>query len=215
MRKRTEILNGLVNPGLIAIIRATSDLPFEKIFESFIKGGLKAAEITMTTPGALEAIARLKKSFGKDLIIGVGTVLDSETCRSAMLAGAEFVVTPAMRPEVIQICRRYGCPVMTGGYTPTEILSAWEAGSDFVKVFPADGLGPNYIKAVKAPLPQVEIIPTGGVDVNTAADFIKAGCSAVAAGSSLMPKDMIANNKWDSLSELCKKFVDNIAAARK
>jgi 2-dehydro-3-deoxyphosphogluconate aldolase / (4S)-4-hydroxy-2-oxoglutarate aldolase len=204
---RSEILHSLTHPGVIAIIRASTDLPLTSILEAFADGGLKAVEVTMTTPGALQAISELRKSYGKKLLIGVGTVLDSETCRAAILAGAQFVVTPIYKPELVLTSRRYG--------VPTEILAAWEGGADFVKVFPADGLGANYIKAVKAPLPQVEIVPTGGVDASTAGSFIKAGCAAVAAGSSLLSKKMIDEKNWKGLAELSAQFVESVAKARK
>jgi 2-dehydro-3-deoxyphosphogluconate aldolase / (4S)-4-hydroxy-2-oxoglutarate aldolase len=212
---RSEILHSLTHPGVIAIIRASTDLPLTSILEAFADGGLKAVEVTMTTPGALQAISELRKSYGKKLLIGVGTVLDSETCRAAILAGAQFVVTPIYKPELVLTSRRYGVPIMAGAYTPTEILAAWEGGADFVKVFPADGLGANYIKAVKAPLPQVEIVPTGGVDASTAGSFIKAGCAAVAAGSSLLSKKMIDEKNWKGLAELSAQFVESVAKARK
>lgn len=214
MKTHSEILRQLVEPGVIAVIRADSSAQLMHVAEALKKGGVIAMEVTMTTPNAIEVIQEVTRRHGQDLVMGVGTILDTETCRAAILAGAEFVVTPVFRPEVIQLCRRYGRPIICGAYTPTEILSAWESGADFVKVFPADGLGANYIKAVKAPLPQVQIIPTGGVDLNTAGDFIKAGCAAVAAGSSLVSKKILESQNWAELTDTARRFVEAVAKAR-
>jgi 2-dehydro-3-deoxyphosphogluconate aldolase/(4S)-4-hydroxy-2-oxoglutarate aldolase len=214
MKSRSKILHWLVNPGIVAVIRADSSSQLLHVAESLKQGGVTAMEVTMTTPRALEVIHEVSEKFGKEILMGVGTILDTETCRSALLAGAEFVVTPILRTDIIQLCRRYGKPIICGAYTPTEILTAWESGADFVKVFPADGLGPNYIKAVKAPLPQVELIPTGGVDLNTAGDFIKAGCAALAAGSSLVSKKILQDKDWTGLSKTAQKFVEAVAKAR-
>jgi len=171
-------------------------------------------EVTMTTPNALQVISDVRAKFGDAICIGVGTVLDTETARAAILAGAEYVVTPTLNIEVIKLCRRYAKPIIAGAYTPTEALTAWEAGADFIKIFPADQLGPAYIKAIKAPLPQLEIIPTGGVDLNTAGEFIKAGCAAVAAGSSFVSKEILKTQDWPKLIETARKFVEVIARAR-
>ena len=215
MKTHSDILRRLIEPGVIAVIRADSSAQLMHAAEALRKGGVIAMEVTMTTPNALDVIQEVTRRHGDEIVMGVGTILDAETCRAAILAGAEFVVTPVFRPEVIQLCRRYSRPIICGAYTPTEILSAWEAGSDFVKVFPADGLGASYIKAVKAPLPQVEIIPTGGVDVNTVEDFIKAGCAAVAAGSTLVSKKILETQNWTELTATAKRFVEAVAKARK
>ena len=147
--------------------------------------------------------------------MGVGTVLDETTARLALLAGAQFVVTPVLRPDVIALCNRYSRPIVSGAYTPTEALTAHEAGADFIKIFPADGLGPGYVRALKAPLPQLQIIPTGGVDVDTCGDFIRAGCAAVAAGGSLVSKDVLKRGDWAALSDLAARFVARVAEARR
>ncbi len=214
MKIKSEILRRLVEPGVIAIIRADSSTHLMHVAEALRKGGIIAMEITMTTPNAIELIQEVTRRHGDDIVMGVGSILDTETCRAAILAGAEFVVTPVLRPEVIQLCRRYARPIICGAYTPTEILTAWECGSDFVKVFPADSLGPNYIKSVKAPLPQVEIIPTGGVDVATVADFIKAGCAAVAVSSNLVSKKIVETQNWEELTATARRFVEAVAKAR-
>ena len=175
----------------------------------------------MTTPNALQVIADVRREMGDRILMGVGTVLDTETARMALLAGAEFVVTPVMKPEVIALCNRYSVPIACGAYTPTEALTAHEAGADFIKIFPADTLGPGYIRAIRAPLPQLQIIPTGGVDINTAGDFIKAGCVAVAAGSSLVSKEILKsappcrNADWAKLTATAKAFVEAVAQAQK
>jgi len=211
---KTESIHRLLNPGVVAVIRADSSEQLLDICQALADGGLTGMEITMTTPNALEAIREVTRKLGDKIYMGVGSVLDSETARLAMLAGAEFVVTPVCKLDVIRTCNRYAKPIVCGSYTPTEALHAFENGADFVKIFPADGLGPNYIKALKAPMPQLQVIPTGGVDVNTCADFIKAGCAAVAAGSSLVKKEFIQKKDWKGLSLLASQFVANVAQAR-
>ncbi|MBM3890941.1 MAG: bifunctional 4-hydroxy-2-oxoglutarate aldolase/2-dehydro-3-deoxy-phosphogluconate aldolase [Verrucomicrobia bacterium] len=214
MATRSQTLQRLLNPGVIAVIRADSSAQLINVADALVQGGAPTMEVTMTTPNALQVISDVRAKFGDAICIGVGTVLDTETARAAILAGAEYVVTPTLNIEVIKLCRRYAKPIIAGAYTPTEALTAWEAGADFIKIFPADQLGPAYIKAIKAPLPQLEIIPTGGVDLNTAGEFIKAGCAAVAAGSSFVSKEILKSQDWPKLIETAKKFVEVIARAR-
>jgi 2-dehydro-3-deoxyphosphogluconate aldolase/(4S)-4-hydroxy-2-oxoglutarate aldolase len=214
MASRSQTIQKILNPGVVAVIRADSSAQLMNVADALVKGGAPTMEVTMTTPNALQVISDVRAKFGDAICMGVGTVLDAETARAAILAGAEYVVTPTLNLDVIKLCRRYAKPIIAGAYTPTEALTAWEAGADFIKIFPADQLGPNYIKALKAPLPQLEIIPTGGVDLNTAGDFIKAGCAAVAAGSSLVSKEILKNQAWPALIETAKKFVEVIAKAR-
>jgi 2-dehydro-3-deoxyphosphogluconate aldolase/(4S)-4-hydroxy-2-oxoglutarate aldolase len=214
MSAKEKTIKKLLDPGIIAVIRADSSAQLMNVAEALVDGGAPTMEVTMTTPNAIQVISEVKARLGDKICMGVGTVLDTETCRAAILAGAEYVVTPVLKPEVIALCRRYSKPIIAGAYTPTEALTAWEAGADFIKIFPADGLGPGYIKAIKAPLPMLEIIPTGGVDLDTAADFIKAGCAALAAGSSLVSKKILADKDWPGLSATAQKFVKVIAAAR-
>jgi 2-dehydro-3-deoxyphosphogluconate aldolase/(4S)-4-hydroxy-2-oxoglutarate aldolase len=214
MSAKDKTIHKLLNPGIVAVIRADSSAQLMNVADALVAGGVPTMEVTMTTPNAIQVISEVKAKLGDKICMGVGTVLDTETCRAAILAGAEYVVTPVLKLDVIALCRRYSKPIIAGAYTPTEALTAWEAGADFIKIFPADGLGPNYIKAIKAPLPQLEIIPTGGVDLSTAADFIKAGCAALAAGSSLVSKKVLADKNWVELSATAKKFVEIIAAAR-
>ena len=210
-----DIIHRMINPGVIAVIRADSSEQLLDAARAMAEGGVIAMEVTMTTPNAIDTIKAVVKELGDKVLMGVGTVLDDITARLAILAGAEYVVTPVMRPDVIALCRRYSKPIVCGAVTPTEALNAHEAGADFVKLFPADTLGPTYIKALKAPLPQLQIIPTGGVTTKTAGDFIKAGCAAVAAGSSLVSKDVLAKKDWKSLTDISRQFVDAVAVARK
>lgn len=204
----------MTDPGVVAVIRADSSDQLLDVARALADGGVTTMEVTMTTPDAIRVIETVTDALGDAILMGVGTVLDPETARIAMLAGARFVVTPVMRPEVIACCRRYSVPIVCGAYTPTEALAAHEAGADFIKIFPADSLGPGYIRALKAPLPQLRIIPTGGVDLDTAGDFIRAGCDAVAAGGSLVSKAVLRSGDWDSLRATAAAFVDVVARAR-
>jgi len=212
MRGKSEIISILTDPGIIAVVRAKRADQVPPLCEALIAGGITAIEITMTTPDALGAIRRASAQFSDRAVIGVGTVLDTRTCQAALDAGAEFVVTPICRVELVPITRVAGRSIMVGACTPTEAQIAHEAGADFVKIFPADGLGPGYIKAMRAPLPHLRIVPTGGVDVENLADFFKAGCAAVGAGSSLISPDILQEDNWPELTRRAKEFV---AAARK
>ncbi|MEA3188900.1 MAG: 2-dehydro-3-deoxyphosphogluconate aldolase / (4S)-4-hydroxy-2-oxoglutarate aldolase [Chthoniobacter sp.] len=211
---KLEIINRILNPGIVAIIRADSSEQLIDAAAALLEGGVTGMEVTMTTPNALQVISDVRKKFGDDVLIGVGSVLDTETARAAILAGAEFVVTPVTRPEVIALCNRYSKPIASGAYTPTEALTAHESGADFVKLFPADQLGPQYIKNILAPLPMLSVIPTGGVTVQTAESFIKAGCVALAAGSSLVSKDILKAKDWKKLTETAAAFVEAVKKAR-
>ncbi|MDX1933376.1 MAG: bifunctional 4-hydroxy-2-oxoglutarate aldolase/2-dehydro-3-deoxy-phosphogluconate aldolase [Capsulimonadales bacterium] len=211
---KTQILERMLHPGVIAVLRADSSAQLLDVAAALEAGGVTCMEVTMTTPNALKVIEQVAERMGSRVCIGVGTVLDAETARMALLSGAQYVVTPVMKPDIIHLCNRYSRPIVCGAYTPTEALSAHENGADFIKIFPADGLGPNYIKAIKAPLPQLEIIPTGGVDVHTAGDFIRAGCAAVAAGGSLVSKEVLKTSDWGKLTEVARAFVTAVAQAR-
>ena len=199
---KTQIIERILNPGVVAIIRADSSEQLIEASRALLAGGISAIEITMTTPNALEVIADMRRVFGDAVLVGVGSVLDVKTTEAALAAGAEFVVTPVLRPEVIAYCNQAGKPILAGAYTPTEAQVATELGADFVKIFPADGLGPKYIHAIRGPLPHLKIVPTGGVDLATAGDFIKAGCVAVAAGSSPMTVPDFTRGFWKSLQPL-------------
>ena len=211
---KPEIIDRILNPGIVAIIRADSSEQLLGAAEALYEGGVTGMEVTMTTPNALQVISDVSKRFGKKVLIGVGSVLDTETCRAAILAGSEFVVTPITKPDVIQMCNRYGKPIASGAYTPTEALTAYESGADFIKIFPADQLGPQYIKNILAPMPMLPIIPTGGVTVQTAESFIKAGCVALAAGSSLVSKEILKTQDWKKVTETAAAFVEAIRKAR-
>jgi len=184
----------LLDKYLVAVVRADSggdDLV--RVVEAVAEGGVRCIEVTMTTPGAIQCIETASKKLeGADVLLGVGTVLDAETCRMAILAGAEFVVSPSLSADTIQMARRYGKPIIAGAYTPTEILTAWEQGSDFVKVFPCSIGGPDYIKALKGPLPQIPLVPTGGVELSNIGAFMKSGASALGVGGNLVSKKLMA-----------------------
>ncbi|MCL4219268.1 MAG: bifunctional 4-hydroxy-2-oxoglutarate aldolase/2-dehydro-3-deoxy-phosphogluconate aldolase [Candidatus Hydrogenedentes bacterium] len=211
-----EKINYLLDKCIVAVIRADAGgEELVRVVEAIAKGGVQCIELTMTTPGALDVLATAsRKLAGADVLLGVGTVLDSETCRMAILAGAQYVVTPTLSVPVIQMARRYGVPIATGAFTPTEILTAWENGSDFVKVFPASVGGPDYIKAIKGPLPQVPLIPTGGVELDNIADFIKAGAAALAVGGNLVSKKLLAAKDYDGLTANARKYAGVVKAAR-
>ena len=184
--KQTETLNIIRDTGVVAIMRARSSEQLIAAADAIKRGGVRAIEVTMTTPGALDVIAEAKARYGSDVVFGAGTVLDPESGRAAILAGAHFIVSPTLNLELIALCNRYSIPVAPGCYSPTEILTGWEAGADLIKLFPASVGGPDLVKAILAPLPQVQIIPVGGVDLSTAADFIRKGAVALGVGSDLV-----------------------------
>ena len=175
---------------------------------------MRAIEFTMTTPNALAIIESATREFGDDVLLGAGTVLDPETARAAILAGAQFIVAPTLNPKVMEVCHRYSKVVIPGAFTPTEILTAWEWGADFVKLFPAEFGGPEYLKAIRAPLPQVKLVPVGGVSLENTGDFIKAGAAAVAVGGNLVKKSAIAAKNFAELTDLARQFVEAVNRAR-
>lgn len=213
MRSKLEIIEALSHPGIIAVVRAQSAEQLPHICEALLSGGVHAIEITMTTPDAIGCIRRCAAAFGSSALIGVGTVLDDATCAAALDAGAEFVVSPVFRPGLVKRCASRDRPVMLGAYTPTEAQAAHDSGADFVKIFPADTLGPKYIKALLAPLPHLRIVPTGGVDAHNTADFLKAGCKAVGAGSSLLLPQCLKEGLWAELTQKAKEFVSAARSA--
>ena len=208
---KSEIIARLADPGIIAVVRAQKSEHVIPLSEALLAGGVIAIEITMTTPNAIAAIRDARQKLGERALIGVGTILEADTCRSALQAGAEFVVTPVLRPEFVPIVHGAERPIMLGAYTPTEAQTAHEAGADFIKIFPADTLGPGYIKGIRAPLPHLRIVPTGGVDVHNVADFLKAGCAALGVGSSLVSAKILQDANWP---ELTRKAAEFVAAAR-
>ena len=212
---KEQIIERILHPGVVAIIRADNSEQLIEASRALIAGGISGIEVTMTTPNALKVIADVCRVFGDKALVGVGSVLDVKTAQAALDAGAEYVVTPVLRPDVIAFCNKANKPILAGSYTPTEAQTATDLGADFVKIFPADGLGPKYIQSIRGPLPHLKIIPTGGVDVTTAGDFIKAGCVAVAAGSTLVSKDILKNQDWAKLTDLAAQFIAAVAKARK
>jgi len=210
-----EILACLTEAGIVPIIRTTSADAAVQAVDALYNGGVRAAEITMTVPGAVGALEKVAAKFGGKLVLGAGTVLDPETARICMLAGAEFFVTPALRVSTIEVAKRYSKVICPGALTPTEILTAWEAGADVVKVFPCGNVGgPKYIKALKGPFPQIEMIPTGGVNLETTGDFLKAGACAVAVGSELVDAKSIAEGRYDVIEARARQYLAAVAKAR-
>jgi 2-dehydro-3-deoxyphosphogluconate aldolase/(4S)-4-hydroxy-2-oxoglutarate aldolase len=200
--------------GIIAIMRAKSSEQLLNAADAIREGGVSVIEVTMTTPGALSVIEQAVNRYGQDVLFGAGSVLDAETARVAILAGAQFVVSPSFKPDLVEICRRYSIPVMPGAYTPTEIVTAWECGADMVKVFPASVGGPAFIKALKAPLPQIELVPVGGVEIENTAEFFRAGAAAVGVGSSLISQKLLEANDFAALTERARNFMNEVARGR-
>ena len=214
MSTKEEQIQLLIDCGVVAIIRAEGSEELVTVFDSIRKGGVNIIEIAMTTPNAIEVIREVAQRYAEDVLIGVGTVLDSETARAAILAGAEFVVSPTLDEQVIRLCNRYRKAVVPGALSPTEILRAWELGADIVKVFPAAAVGPRYIKDIAGPLPHIPLLPPGGIDLNNAGEFIRAGAVALGVGGSLVSKKIIAEKRWDDLTETARKFADEVKKAR-
>jgi 2-dehydro-3-deoxyphosphogluconate aldolase/(4S)-4-hydroxy-2-oxoglutarate aldolase len=200
--------------GVIAVVRLDDATQLRAVVDALASGEVRAVELTVTMPGALEALAALSAARGEQLLIGVGSVLDAETARLAILAGARFVVAPIFRPSVVALCHRYDVAAIPGGYTPSEILTAWEAGADLVKVFPARALGPSYLQELKGPLPQLRMVPTGGVNVENAGAFIAAGAIAVGVGGALVASDAIKRGDFARLTAYARQLTAAIRAAR-
>jgi 2-dehydro-3-deoxyphosphogluconate aldolase/(4S)-4-hydroxy-2-oxoglutarate aldolase len=212
---RDAILRSILDIGVVPVVRTSSAESAVLAIEAVYRGGIRAAEITMTVPGAIKALEKLADAFGDKLVLGAGTVLDPETARACMLAGAQFFVTPALNLKTIEIAKRYSKIIMPGALTPTEIVTAWEAGADFVKVFPCGAMGgAKYIKALKAPLPQIEMVPTGGVSLENTGEFLKAGAAAVAVGAELIDAKTIGEGRYDVFEERARQFLAEVAKAR-
>ena len=214
MPSKNEQLQTLKDSGVVAVIRSDRSDELVQVVQAISEGGIRAIEITMTTPGALDVIKTSVAKFKTSVLIGAGTILDTETARVAILAGAEYLVAPTLNPAVIELCRRYNKIVIPGALTPTEILTAWECGADLVKVFPATRMGPRYFRDVKGPLPQIDLIPTGGVNLENAGDFIRAGASAIAVGSNLIDKQAVARGAWQVIRDTARKYVEAVHNAR-
>ena len=210
----TSQLQRVLDGGIVAVVRAPDPAGLVDVIRALAAGGVTVAEVTLTVPNALDVIRDAKKAVGTDVLLGAGTVLDPETCRAALLAGAEFIVSPSLNLDVIRLCKRYDKLVMPGAFTPTEILTAWEAGADVVKVFPAEVVGPPFFKAMRGPLPQVRLMPTGGVDLNTATDFLKAGACCLGVGSQLVDPKLVAGKDYDALRDRAGKYVEVVRRFR-
>jgi 2-dehydro-3-deoxyphosphogluconate aldolase/(4S)-4-hydroxy-2-oxoglutarate aldolase len=214
MSSRAETTARIEREGVVAVIRLESSTVLPRLVEALTAGGVRAIEVTMTVPGAIESIRQLAASAADDVLIGAGTVLDPETARRAIDAGARFVVAPVFRPALVEACHAADVPAIPGCYTPTEILNAWDAGADIVKVFPANGLGPSFLKDVRAPLPQVKLMPTGGVSIDNAGEWIHAGAVAVGVGSALVDARLVTAGDMAAITERAKRIAANVRAAR-
>src|SRR6266404_6783066 len=203
---RESQLRQVLDCGIVAVVRSPDSQQLVEVARALADGGVSVVEITMSVPNALDVLKQVRQALGDRLLLGAGTVLDAETARAVLLAGAEYVVAPTLNLDVIRLCRRYAKLVMPGAFTPTEILTAWEAGADIVKVFPADVVGPAFFKAVRAPLPQIRLMPTGGVNLETAADFLKAGACCLGVGAQLVEPKAIADRNFDRIRDLARQY---------
>ena len=211
----TEVVQRIKELGIVPIVRTKDAESAIRAVEAICEGGIPCAEITMTVDGAIRALERVADKLGDRIILGAGTVLDPETARACMLAGAEFFVTPSLNIKTIEMAKRYSKAAFPGALTPTEIVTAWQAGADAIKVFPCSALGgAKYIKALKGPFPHVEFVPTGGVNLETVGDFLAAGCCAVGVGSDLIDNKTIQEGKYEVFVERARQFRQKIAEAR-
>ena len=208
--EREKIVSGIEAEGLVAIVRVRRPELMLPLAKALVAGGIRAVELTMSIPNALEAVRTIDRELGDKILLGVGTVIDDDTCRAAIDAGAKYVISPITRPSLVAAAHALDRPVMLGAYTPTEAQAAHEAGSDFVKIFPADTLGPSYIKS----LPHLKIVPTGGVNLDTMEAYLAAGSAALGTGSALLKKEIIAGENWGELERLAKRFADRMAGLK-
>lgn len=211
---KEQDLQRVLESGIVAVVRSPDSGQLVEVCKALADGGVTVVEITMTVPDALEVVRQVRRALGDRVLLGAGTILDSETARAALLAGAEYLVAPTLDLDVIRLCQRYGKLVMPGCLTPTEILTAWQAGADIIKVFPAEVVGPGFFKAVRAPLPQVRLMPTGGVDLTTAADFLRAGACCLGIGSQLVEPKAVAAGNFDRIRELAGRYVQIVRETR-
>jgi 2-dehydro-3-deoxyphosphogluconate aldolase / (4S)-4-hydroxy-2-oxoglutarate aldolase len=212
---KQQVLASIIDIGIVPVVRTPTAEAAIKSIEAIHRGGIRAAEITMTVPGAIHALEKVADQFGDSIVLGAGTVLDPETARACMLAGAQFFVTPSLNLATIEIAKRYSCPITPGALTPTEVVTAWQAGADAVKIFPASAVGgAKYIKALKGPFPQIEMIPTGGVNLETTADFLKAGACAVAVGGELIDAASIKAGKYEVFEERARQYLAIVQQTR-
>ena len=213
---KAETIERVTAGGVIPVIRAGSADEARTVIDAIVAGGIDVIEITMTVPNALRLIRQLSTAYGSDVLIGAGTVLDPDTAKACTEAGAQFIISPALNFETIKFCNDEGVVVMPGALTPTEVVNAWKAGADFVKVFPAGAMGgASYLKSLKAPLPQIKMIPTGGVSQSTAADFIRAGAEAVGVGADLVDLNAVRDGKSGSITTAARNYLAIVAEARK
>lgn len=211
---REARLQRLIESGIVAILRAPDGRLLADVAEALLAGGVQALEVTFTVPAAHRVLEQVAERLGERVLLGAGTVLDTETCRLALLSGAEFIVSPTVNLDVIAMCRRYDKLVLPGAFTPTEILAAWDAGADIVKVFPSDVTGPGYLKAIHGPLPQVRLMPTGGVNLQTAAAFLRAGACALGLGSALVEPQAVAAGDLARIESLARQYVEIVRTTR-
>ncbi|HEY4310509.1 MAG TPA: bifunctional 4-hydroxy-2-oxoglutarate aldolase/2-dehydro-3-deoxy-phosphogluconate aldolase [Pirellulales bacterium] len=211
---KEESLQRVLRTGIVAILRADDSERLVDVAEALVAGGIDAVEVTFTVPRAEQVLAQVAGRLGDRVLLGAGTVLDPETARIAILSGAQFLVSPVVRSSVIELGRRYGKPVFPGAFTPTEVLTAWEAGADIVKIFPSDTVGPAHLKALRAPLPAIRMMPTGGVTLQTAAEFLRAGACAVGIGSSLVEPAALASGDFARIESIARQYVKIIADTR-
>ena len=212
---RERHLQRVLDCGIVAVVRFSDPGPLVEVVRALADGGVTVAEVTFTVPNAVDVIREAKRQLGDRVLLGAGTVLDPETCRAAFLAGAEFVVSPSVNLDVIRMCRRYDKLVMPGAFTPTEVVTAWEAGADIVKVFPADVVGPAFFRALKGPLPQVKLMPTGGVDLTTAAEYLKAGAVCLGVGGQMVEPKAVAAGDFARITALAREYVGVVSEFRK
>ncbi len=212
--EKHEMLSLIRDTGVIAIMRAQSSDQLIAAADAIKAGGVRVIEVTMTTPGALSVIETAKSRYGDDVLFGAGSVLDPETARAVILAGADFVVAPTMNLDMVGLCNRYSIPVIPGCFTPTEAITAWQAGADMIKLFPASLGGPALVKAISAPLPQLEIVPVGGVNLDNAADFIRNGAAALGVGSSLVNQKLLDAGDLDELTHRAEAFIQKVRQGR-
>src|SRR5438876_843233 len=205
MSKESQ-LRQVLDCGIVAVVRSPDSQQLVEVARALADGGVSVVEITLSVPNALEVLRQVRQALGERVLLGAGTVLDAETARAVLLAGAEYIVAPTLHLDVIRLCQRYDKLVMPGCFTPTEILAAWEAGADIVKVFPAEVVGAAFFKALKGPLPQVRLMPTGGVDLNTAAGFLKAGACCLGVGGQLVEPRAVAERNFDRIRDLARQY---------
>ena len=214
VRARVGVLNAIESSGVVAVVRLAEAAQMREVAQALMDGGVRAIEVTMTVPRAVALIEELASTVPADVLVGAGTVIDPGTASDVIRAGASFVVSPVLRPAVIETCKGHDVAVMPGCFTPTEILTAWEAGADVVKVFPATSLGPAFFKDLRGPLPQVRLMPTGGVTRDNAPDWIRAGAFAIGVGTALVDQKAVAARRFDLIADNARVFIERVRAAR-